>query len=115
TPMQLGMVGLGRMGSNLARWLMLDGHHCVVYDVSAEAVKKLQSEGAAGAGSLEDFAAKLDKPRAIWLRVLAAVVGATLDQVVLLLELGDMVIDGGNSYYLDDIPRVKQLAAKKIH
>jgi 6-phosphogluconate dehydrogenase len=113
-PMQLGMVGLGRMGSNLVRRLMRDGHHCVAYDVSADAVKQLEGEGATGAGSLADFVAKLDKPRAIWLMVPAGVVGPTLDQLVPLLEPGDAVIDGGNSYYRDDIPRAKQLAAMGI-
>jgi 6-phosphogluconate dehydrogenase len=109
-PMQLGMVGLGRMGSNLVRRLMRDGHHCVAYDVSAEAVKQLEGEGATGAASLADFVAKLDKPRSIWLMLPAAVVGPTLEQLVPLLEPGDAVIDGGNSYYRDDIPRAKQLA-----
>jgi 6-phosphogluconate dehydrogenase len=113
-PMQLGMIGLGRMGSNLVRRLMRDGHRCVAYDVNAGAVTKLEGEGAAGATSLEDFAAKLEKPRAVWLMLPAAVVGPTLDQLVPLLEPGDAVIDGGNSYYRDDIPRAKQLAAKMI-
>jgi 6-phosphogluconate dehydrogenase len=113
-PMRLGMVGLGRMGSNLVRRLMRDGHHCVAYDVNAGAVKSLEGEGATGAGSLADFVAKLDKPRAIWLMLPAGVVGPTLDQLVPLLEPGDAVIDGGNSYYRDDIRRAKQLAAKKI-
>jgi 6-phosphogluconate dehydrogenase len=109
-PMQLGMVGLGRMGSNLVRRLMRDGHRCVAYDVSAEAVKQLEGEGATGAASLADFVAKLKKPRSIWLMLPAAVVGPTLEQLVPLLEPGDAVIDGGNSYYRDDIPRAKQLA-----
>ena len=113
-PMQLGMVGLGRMGSNLVRRLMRDGHRCVAYDVSADSVKQLEGEGAAGAGSLEDFVAKLEKPRAAWLMVPAGVVGPTLDQLVPLLEPGDPVIDGGNSYYRDDIRRAKELAAKNI-
>src|SRR6266516_303604 len=113
-PMQLGMVGLGRMGSNLVRRLMRDGHRCVAYDVNAEAVTKLEGEGAAGAASLADFVAKLDKPRAIWLMLPAGVVAPTLDQLVPLLEPGDAVIDGGNSYYRDDIPRAKHLAAMGI-
>ena len=113
-PMQLGMVGLGRMGSNLVRRLMRDGHRCVAYDVSADAVKTLEGEGATGAGSLADFVAKLDKPRAAWMMVPAGVVGPTLDQLVPLLEPGDTVIDGGNSYYRDDIRRAEQLAAKGI-
>jgi 6-phosphogluconate dehydrogenase len=112
--MQLGMIGLGRMGSNLVRRLMRDGHRCVAYDVSADAVKTLEGEGATGAGTLEDFVAKLDKPRSCWLMVPAGVVGPTLDQLVPLLEPGDTVIDGGNSYYRDDISRAKQLAAKGI-
>ena len=113
-PMQLGMVGLGRMGSNLVRRLMRDGHRCVAYDVNADSVNQLEGEGATGAGTLEDFVAKLEKPRAAWLMVPAGVVGPTLDQLVPLLEPGDTVIDGGNSYYRDDIRRAKQLAAKDI-
>jgi 6-phosphogluconate dehydrogenase len=113
--MQLGMIGLGRMGSNLVRRLMRDGHHCVVYDVSADAVKTLEGEGATGAGTLKDFVAKLDKPRAVWLMVPAGVVGPTLEQLVPLLEPGDTVIDGGNSYYRDDISRAKQLADRGLH
>ena len=113
-PMQLGMIGLGRMGSNLVRRLMRDGHRCVAYDVSVEAVKNLEEEGATGASSLADFVAKLEVPRSAWLMVPAEAVGPTLEQLVPLLEPGDVVIDGGNSYYRDDIPRAKQLAAKKI-
>ena len=113
-PMQIGMVGLGRMGSNLVRRLMRDGHRCVAYDVNADAVKTLEHEGATGSASLADFVAKLDKPRAVWLMVPAGVVEPTLDQLVPLLEPGDTVIDGGNSYYRDDIHRAKQLAAKGI-
>jgi 6-phosphogluconate dehydrogenase len=113
--MQLGMIGLGRMGSNLVRRLMRDGHRCVAYDVSAGAVKGLEGEGATGAGSLADFVAKLEKPRAAWLMVPAGVVGPTLEQLVPLLEPGDTVIDGGNSYYRDDIRRAKELATRNIH
>ena len=115
TPMQLGMVGLGRMGANLARRLMRDGHRCVVYDVNAAAVNVLAGEGATGATSLDDLVAKLDKPRAVWLMLPAAIVDSTLDQLVPLLEPGDAVIDGGNSYYRDDITRAKRLVAQNIH
>ena len=114
-PMQLGMIGLGRMGANLVRRLMRDGHRCVVYDVSSDAVKQLEGEGATGATSLADFVAKLEKPRAAWLMLPAAITGQTLDELADLLEPGDAVIDGGNSYYRDDIIRAKQLAPKQIH
>ncbi len=114
-PMQLGMIGLGRMGANLVRRLMRDGHHCVVYDVSADAVKQLQDEGADGATTLQDFVGKLEKPRAMWIMVPAAIVQSTLDQLTGLLEPGDIVIDGGNSFYRDDITRAKQLAEKDLH
>ncbi len=98
--MQLGMIGLGRMGANMVRRLQKNGHKCVVYDRSAESVKQLTGEGAIGADSLGDFVNKLQKPRAVWLMVPAA---------------GDIVIDGGNSYYIDDIRRAKELSAKGIH
>jgi 6-phosphogluconate dehydrogenase len=114
-PMQLGMIGLGRMGANLVRRLMRDGHHCVVYDVSADAVKSLEADGAVGSSSLQDFVSKLDKPRALWIMVPAGIVQSTLDQLTEFLEDGDIVIDGGNSYYRDDIARAKQLREKKIH
>jgi 6-phosphogluconate dehydrogenase len=114
-PLQLGMIGLGRMGANLVRRLMRDGHRCVVYDVSEGAVKQLEGEGAVGATSLRDFVAKLEKPRAAWLMLPAAITGATLDELAELLEPGDAVIDGGNSYYRDDIARAKQLAPRQIH
>ena len=114
-PMQLGMIGLGRMGSNLVQRLMRDGHRCVAYDVNADAVKTLQGEGAAGATSLEDFVTKLDKPRTAWLMLPAGVVEPTLDRLVPLLEPGDTVIDGGNSYYRDDITRAKRLVPEKIY
>ena len=115
SPMQLGMVGLGRMGANLVRRLMRDGHRCVVYDMNAEAVSGLGGEGATGADSLSDFVQKLEKPRAVWLMLPAAVVDSTLEQLVDLLEPGDTVIDGGNSYYRDDITRAKSLLPKNIH
>jgi 6-phosphogluconate dehydrogenase len=114
-PMQLGMIGLGRMGANLVRRLMRDGHTCVAYDVSANAVKALEAEGAQGATQLADFVAKLEKPRAVWIMVPAAVVQPTLDDLRPLLEPGDIVIDGGNSYYRDDIDRAKQLITDGIH
>jgi 6-phosphogluconate dehydrogenase len=114
-PMQLGMIGLGRMGANLVRRLMADGHRCVVYDVNPAAVSALAKDGAVGAASLEEFTAKLDKPRAAWIMVPAAIVGSTLDALVPLLNGDDVVIDGGNSYYRDDITRAKELAQKGIH
>ena len=114
-PMQLGMIGLGRMGANLVRRLMRDGHRCVVYDVNAGAIAELAGEGATGAGSLREFVAELDKPRALWLMLPAAIVDSTLDQLEPLLEPGDIVIDGGNSYYRDDITRAKRLVGKSLH
>jgi 6-phosphogluconate dehydrogenase len=114
-PMQLGMIGLGRMGANLVRRLMRDGHRCVVYDVSPAAVTSLEGEGATGGTTLADFVAKLDTPRAIWIMVPAAVVQPTLDELVGLLEPEDIVIDGGNSYYRDDIVRAKALKESGIH
>jgi 6-phosphogluconate dehydrogenase len=112
--MQLGMIGLGRMGANMVRRLMRDDHDCVVFDVSADAVETLANEGATGAASMADFARKLSKPRAAWMMVPAAAVDATLEQLVPLLETGEIVIDGGNSYYRDDIERAKRLQAKGI-
>lgn len=114
-PMQLGMIGLGRMGANLVRRLMRDGHHCVVSDVNADAVAELAGEGATGADSPRDFVAKLDKPRVVWLMLPAAIVDSILDQLEPLLEPGDILIDGGNSYYRDDITRAKRLADKSLH
>ncbi|MFF1743985.1 phosphogluconate dehydrogenase (NAD(+)-dependent, decarboxylating) [Streptomyces mirabilis] len=114
-PMQLGMIGLGRMGANLVRRLMRDGHHCVVSDVNAAAVAELAGEGATGADSPRDFVAKLDKPRVVWLMLPAAIVDSILDQLEPLLEPGDILIDGGNSYYRDDITRAKRLAGKSLH
>ena len=113
--MQLGMIGLGRMGANLVRRLMKAGHECVVYDVSADAVKALEGEGATGATTLEEFTAKLTAPRAAWIMVPAAVVESTLEKLVPLLSKDDIVIDGGNSYYHDDIRRAKELAKSDIH
>src|SRR5271168_2337229 len=113
--MQLGMIGLGRMGANMVRRLQKNGHTCVVYDRSAESVKQLAGEGATGATSLDDFINKLQKPRAIWLMVPAAVVDSTLLELTAKLDSGDIVIDGGNSYYIDDIRRAKELHAKGMH
>jgi len=113
--MQLGMIGLGRMGANLVRRLMRDGHDCVAYDVSADAVKALAGEGATGATTLQEFVDKLEKPRAAWIMVPAGVVDSTLEQLVPLLDEGDILIDGGNSYYLDDLRRATDLQAKGIH
>jgi len=113
--MQLGMVGLGRMGANMVRRLIRDGHDCVVFDMSSKAVADLVAEKATGSSSLEDLVKKLAKPRAVWLMVPAAVVDETIAKVVPSLEPGDILIDGGNSYYIDDIRRAKQLAPKQIH
>ena len=113
--MQLGMIGLGRMGANMVRRLQKNGHQCVVYDRSADSVKQLTGEGATGSTSLDDFVKKLDKPRAIWLMVPAGVVDATLHELTSKLDVGDIIIDGGNSYYIDDIRRAKELSGKGIH
>jgi 6-phosphogluconate dehydrogenase len=113
--MQLGMIGLGRMGANLVRRLMADGHECVVYDVDRAAVRKLNRSGAVGATSLKDFAAKLTPPRAAWIMVPAAFVDSTLQELAPLFASGDIIIDGGNSYYRDDIDRTQRLAASGIH
>jgi 6-phosphogluconate dehydrogenase len=115
TPMQLGMIGLGRMGANLSRRLMRDGHRVVAYDRNPDAVKALAAEGATGAESLADFVAKLDKPRAMWIMVPAGVVESTLGQLRPLLEADDIVIDGGNSYYRDDLTRAADLKRDGIH
>jgi len=113
--MQLGMVGLGRMGANLVRRLMRDGHECVVTDVSTEAVAKLADEGATGSESLADFVAKLEKPRAAWVMIPAGITGRIVDELAGLMDADDIVIDGGNSYYRDDMARAKALGAKGIH
>ncbi|MFZ3215690.1 MAG: decarboxylating 6-phosphogluconate dehydrogenase [Candidatus Acidiferrales bacterium] len=113
--MQLGMIGLGRMGANMVRRLMKAGHECVVFDMTPASVQALAKEGAAGGSSLDDFVAKLKAPRAIWLMVPAAVVDSTLAQLTPKLQKDDVVIDGGNSYYIDDIRRAKELAPKNLH
>ena len=113
--MELGMIGLGRMGTNMVRRLLRAGHQCVVYDLHSEAVQALVTEGAIGASTLEEFTSKLKVPRAVWMMVPAAVVDPTLKNLVPLLELNDMIIDGGNSYYHDDIRRATELKPKGIH
>ncbi|HKU21692.1 MAG TPA: decarboxylating 6-phosphogluconate dehydrogenase [Terriglobales bacterium] len=112
--MQLGMIGLGRMGSNMVRRLMRGGHECVVFDMNPASVKQMAGEGATSAASLDELAHKLKKPRAVWLMVPAAVVDSTLQELRPRLEPGDAVIDGGNSYYIDDIRRAKELREKKL-
>jgi 6-phosphogluconate dehydrogenase len=113
--MQLGMIGLGRMGANMVRRLLRGGQKCVVFDMSPKAVSDLVKEKAEGSLSLQDFVSKLEKPRAIWLMVPAAVVDNSIAGLLPYLEAGDILIDGGNSYYVDDIRRAKELAAKHIH
>jgi len=113
--MQLGMIGLGRMGANMVRRLIRGGHHCVVYDRNREAVNGLVKEGAVGAASLDEFAATLAKPRTAWLMVPAAVVDSTLKDLAARMQADDAIIDGGNSYYIDDIRRARDLQAKGIH
>jgi 6-phosphogluconate dehydrogenase len=113
--MKLAMIGLGRMGGNMVRRLMRGGHQCVVFNKTPDAVNQLVGEGATGASSLQDLAAKLDMPRAIWLMVPAAAVDETIADLLPHLKAGDIVIDGGNSYYIDDIRRAKELGSKGIH
>jgi len=113
--MQLGMIGLGRMGANMVRRQIKRGHSCVVFDRSSQAVSELVKDHAVGAESLADLVKKLAKPRAVWLMVPAAVVDQTIADLLPHLESGDILIDGGNSYYVDDIRRAKDLASKKIH
>jgi 6-phosphogluconate dehydrogenase len=114
-PMQLGMIGLGRMGANLVRRLLRDDHECIAYDISPGAVKALTAEGAYGAGTLAELVSKLEPPRNVWIMVPAGIVQPTLDQLVPLLDAGDIVIDGGNSYYRDDITRSAALRSRGIH
>jgi len=114
--MQLGMIGLGRMGANMVRRLMRGGHECVVFDLSDDNVKQLAAEGATGSDSLDDFIAKLHKPRAVWLMVPAGpATEKTVDDLAARLESGDIIIDGGNSYFKDDVRRSKALREKKIN
>ncbi len=113
--MQLGMIGLGRMGANMVRRLIRGGHECVVFDMNPASVSRLVEEGATGSDSLDDFTSKLAGPRAVWLMVPAAVVDGTLEQLVPRLQKDDIVIDGGNSYYIDDIRREKELLANGLH
>jgi 6-phosphogluconate dehydrogenase len=112
---QLGMVGLGRMGANLVRRLQRDGHTCVVYDVNADAVKELEAEGATGATSIADFVSKLDVPRAAWIMVPAAFTGSTIDEVAASMSKDDIIIDGGNSFDQEDILRAAKLVDSGIH
>ena len=113
--MQLGMIGLGRMGANMVRRLAKAGHQCVAFDRNAESVKQVAQDGATAAASLDELVKKLKRPRAVWLMVPAAVVDATLQELVAKLDAEDIVIDGGNSYYIDDIRRAKELTAKGLH
>ncbi len=113
--MQLGMIGLGRMGANIVRRLMRGGHDCVVYDVSADSIKTLESEGASGAPTLAEFVSKLQKPRVAWVMIPAGITGQTVEELSELLEDGDIIIDGGNSNYRDDVRRAAKLREKGIH
>jgi len=113
--MQVGMIGLGRMGANMVRRLMRGGHECVVHDAVPAPIQALAREGAVGADSLDDLVRRLRPPRVLWLMVPAAVVDSTLDDLASRLAAGDVVVDGGNSYYRDDIERAKRLAARRLH
>ena len=113
--MQLGMVGLGRMGGNIVRRLVNQGHHCVVYDVNPQAVSTLAGDRIVGASSYQDMATKMETPRAIWMMLPAAVTQDALNELIEFLEPGDVVIDGGNSYYQDDVDRARQLAERQLH
>jgi len=112
--MQLGMIGLGRMGANMVRRLTRGGHHCVVYDHTAASITALAREGATGANSIDDFLSKLERPRAVWLMIPAAIVDSMLDQLASKMQKGDIIIDGGNSYYIDDIRRAEDLQPRGI-
>ncbi|MET1004161.1 MAG: phosphogluconate dehydrogenase (NAD(+)-dependent, decarboxylating) [Propionibacteriaceae bacterium] len=113
--MQLGMIGLGRMGANIVRRLMRDGHDCVVYDVSPASIETLEGEGATGAPTLEEFVSKLEQPRVAWVMIPAGITGQTVEKLAALLDDGDIIIDGGNSNYRDDVRRAKALREKGIH
>jgi len=113
--MQIGMIGLGRMGANMVKRLLRGGHECVVNDRNPEAIKALEGEGATGAAALDGFIAKLKPPRAIWLMVPAALVDTIIHQLLAVVDAGDIIIDGGNSYYIDDIRRAHELKDKGIH
>src|SRR5882757_8802521 len=113
--MQLGMIGLGRMGANIVRRIMNDGHTAVAYDRSADSVKALEADGTVGAATLEEFVAKLDKPRVAWVMIPAGVTGSVVEQLAALMEPGDIIIDGGNSNYRDDIDRAAALKPRGIH
>jgi 6-phosphogluconate dehydrogenase len=113
--MQLGMVGLGRMGANIVRRLMRDGHECVVFDANPESIKQLEGEGATGGTTLEEFVSKLEKPRAVWVMIPAGITGRVVEQISELVEEGDIIIDGGNSNYRDDVRRARMLREKGIH
>ena len=113
--MHLGMIGLGRMGASLVRRLTKDGHKCVVYDVSPAAVKKIAGRGVRGSVSIDELVAKLAKPRAVWVMVPAGVAGKTVEELASRMDAGDMIIDGGNSYYRDDLKRAKALKRRGIH
>jgi 6-phosphogluconate dehydrogenase len=113
--MQIGMIGLGRMGANMVKRLLHGGHECVVNDRNPEAIAALEAEGASGAAALDGFIAKLKPPRAIWLMIPAALVDTMIHQLLAVVEAGDIIIDGGNSYYIDDIRRARELKEKGIH
>ena len=113
--MQLGMVGLGRMGANIVRRLMRDGHECVVFDVNPDSIKQLEGEGATGGFTLEEFVNKLERPRAVWVMIPAGITGKTVDELAGLLDQGDIIIDGGNSNYRDDVRRAGRLREQGLH
>ena len=113
--MQLGMIGLGRMGASLVRRLSKDGHACVVYDVNQAAVTRIAGQGVLGAASLDDFVGLLDRPRAVWLMVPAGVAGKMVEELAARMDSGDIIIDGGNSYYRDDVRRARALAERGMH